>query len=215
MTRKRSEMKRVKEVLRLSQELGWSAREIAKSTRLGRTTVREYLERAEAADLQYKDISCWWTSRACARKSRSAASPASCWSRAHAFLTPPWCWPRGSAACWSGSAKAACALYAAGQPGGARADRLLYQARVALDDDRPPQRRARDVSPPLRRGRPEPPLHRAIARHGGRARPRDVQAARPAARRQLERAQLRPQRVGQRPTRPTVRCRRRRPAFTA
>lgn len=56
MTRKRSEMKRVKEVLRLSQELGWSAREIAKSTRLGRTTVREYLERAEAADLQYKDI---------------------------------------------------------------------------------------------------------------------------------------------------------------
>lgn len=26
-------------------------------------------------------------------------------------------------------------LYAAGQPGGARADRLLYQARVALDDD--------------------------------------------------------------------------------
>jgi len=26
-------------------------------------------------------------------------------------------------------------LYAAGQPGGARADRLLYQARLALDDD--------------------------------------------------------------------------------
>ena len=26
-------------------------------------------------------------------------------------------------------------LYAAGQPGGARADRLLYQAKLALDDD--------------------------------------------------------------------------------
>jgi CRISPR-associated protein Cas1 len=26
-------------------------------------------------------------------------------------------------------------LYAAGQPGGARADRLLYQARLALDDE--------------------------------------------------------------------------------
>ena len=56
MARKRLEMKRVKEVLRLSQELGWSGRQIAKSTRLGRTTVREYLERAQAAGLRYQDI---------------------------------------------------------------------------------------------------------------------------------------------------------------
>ena len=37
--------------------------------------------------------------------------------------------------CWSGLAKAGVRLYSAGQPGGARADRLLHQARLALDPD--------------------------------------------------------------------------------
>ena len=49
-------------------------------------------------------------------------------------------------------------LYSAGQPGGARADRLLYQARLALDDDarlkvvREMYRRRFGDEPPARRG---------------------------------------------------------------
>ena len=39
----------------------------------------------------------------------------------------------GTLLIWVG--EAGVRLYAAGQPGGARADRLLYQARLALDDD--------------------------------------------------------------------------------
>src|SRR5262249_57188985 len=39
----------------------------------------------------------------------------------------------GTLIVWVG--EAGVRLYAAGQPGGARADRLLYQARLALDDD--------------------------------------------------------------------------------
>ena len=37
MPRKRSDMRRVKEVLRLAHELGYSLRQIAESVRLGRT----------------------------------------------------------------------------------------------------------------------------------------------------------------------------------
>jgi len=39
----------------------------------------------------------------------------------------------GTLLIWVG--EAGVRLYAAGQPGGARSDRLLYQARLALDDD--------------------------------------------------------------------------------
>ncbi|MDP2906147.1 MAG: type I-E CRISPR-associated endonuclease Cas1e [Candidatus Omnitrophota bacterium] len=39
----------------------------------------------------------------------------------------------GCLICWVG--EAGVRLYSSGQPGGARADRLLYQARLALDDD--------------------------------------------------------------------------------
>ena len=39
----------------------------------------------------------------------------------------------GTLLVWVG--EAGVRLYAAGQPGGARSDRLLYQAKLALDDD--------------------------------------------------------------------------------
>jgi len=48
---------------------------------------------------------------------------------------PPSTWHRRSARSWSGWEKLESACYASGQPGGARADRLLYQAKLALDDD--------------------------------------------------------------------------------
>jgi transposase len=44
-------MRKIKEVLRLRWEAGRSQREIAVSCRLGRSTVRDYLLRAEAAGL--------------------------------------------------------------------------------------------------------------------------------------------------------------------
>ena len=49
-------MRRVKEILRLAHELGYSLRQIGKSVRLGRTSVWEYLTRAEAAGVRYEDI---------------------------------------------------------------------------------------------------------------------------------------------------------------
>jgi len=56
MPQKRSDMRRVKEVLRLAHELGYSLRQIGESVRLGRTTVGDYLARAEAAGVRYEDI---------------------------------------------------------------------------------------------------------------------------------------------------------------
>jgi transposase len=56
MPRKRSDMRRVKEVLRLAHELGYSLRQIAESVRLGRTSVRDYLTRADAAGVRYEDV---------------------------------------------------------------------------------------------------------------------------------------------------------------
>jgi CRISPR-associated protein Cas1 len=61
----------------------------------------------------------------------------------------------GTLLIWVG--EAGVRLYAAGQPGGARADRLLYQARLALDDDarlrvvRRMYSRRFDEEPPARR----------------------------------------------------------------
>jgi transposase len=49
-------MRRVKEVLRLAHELGYSLRQVAESVRLGRTSVRDYLTRADAAGVRYEDI---------------------------------------------------------------------------------------------------------------------------------------------------------------
>jgi hypothetical protein len=56
MPQKRSEMKRVKEVLRLAHELGYSGRQISASVRLGRSAVSDYLKRADAVGIRYQDI---------------------------------------------------------------------------------------------------------------------------------------------------------------
>src|SRR5512134_1444658 len=56
MPRGRSDMRRVKEVLRLAHELGYSNRQIEVSVRLGRTTVGGYLARARAAGVRYADV---------------------------------------------------------------------------------------------------------------------------------------------------------------
>jgi len=49
-------MRRVKEVLRLAHQLGYSRRQIQDSVRLGRTTVGEYLARARTAGIRYADV---------------------------------------------------------------------------------------------------------------------------------------------------------------
>src|SRR3954466_1000796 len=54
--RERSDMRRVKELLRLAHELGYSKRQIALSIRMPKTTVNDYLARAEAAGLRYADV---------------------------------------------------------------------------------------------------------------------------------------------------------------
>jgi transposase len=56
MPRERSDMRRVKELLRLAHELGYSKRQIAQSIRMPKTTVGDYLARAEAAGLRYADV---------------------------------------------------------------------------------------------------------------------------------------------------------------
>ena len=56
MPRERSDMRRVKELLRLAHELGYSKRQIAQSIRMPKTTVGDYLARAAAAGLRYADV---------------------------------------------------------------------------------------------------------------------------------------------------------------
>ena len=56
MPRERSDMRRVKELLRLAHELGYSKRQIALSIRMPKTTVGDYLARADAAGLRYADV---------------------------------------------------------------------------------------------------------------------------------------------------------------
>jgi len=46
-------MRKIKEVLRLHQEIGLSERQIAKSCDLSRSTVKEYLHRAKRAGLSW------------------------------------------------------------------------------------------------------------------------------------------------------------------
>jgi len=54
--RERSDMRRVKELLRLAHELGYSKRQIAVSIGMPKTTVGDYLARAEAAGLRYAEV---------------------------------------------------------------------------------------------------------------------------------------------------------------
>ena len=56
MPRERSDMRRVKELLRLAHELGYSKRQIAQSIRMPKTTVSDYLARAAAAGVRYADV---------------------------------------------------------------------------------------------------------------------------------------------------------------
>jgi len=51
MAARRLSMRKIKEVLRLRYEKGLSARQIAKSLDIGRSTIRDYLDRAEQAGL--------------------------------------------------------------------------------------------------------------------------------------------------------------------
>ena len=52
MPRERSDMRRIREVLRLRDEFGASVRRIAAACRMPRTTVRDYLRRLESAELR-------------------------------------------------------------------------------------------------------------------------------------------------------------------
>src|SRR5512135_262238 len=54
--RERSDMRRVKELLRLAHELGYSNRQISQSIRMPKTTVSDYLARASGAGIRYADI---------------------------------------------------------------------------------------------------------------------------------------------------------------
>ena len=56
MPQERSDMRRVKEVLRLAHELGYSNRQIQESVRMGRTSVGEYLARAREVGVRYADV---------------------------------------------------------------------------------------------------------------------------------------------------------------
>ena len=91
----------------------------------------------------------------------------------------------GTLLIWVG--EAGVRLYAAGQPGGARADRLLYQARLALDEEARLKVVRKMYRAPLRRAGARAPLGRPAPRHRGRAGPRDVRAARAAARGEWDR----------------------------
>ena len=53
MSRPRVAMRRIREVLRLKQQLGLSDKAVARSVRIARSTVKEYLDRAAAAGLNW------------------------------------------------------------------------------------------------------------------------------------------------------------------
>src|SRR3954468_9861084 len=59
MPRERSDMRRIREVLRLRDEFGASVRRIAAACRMPRTTVRDYLRRLESAELRFGDGREW------------------------------------------------------------------------------------------------------------------------------------------------------------
>ena len=76
----------------------------------------------------------------------------------------------GTLLVWVG--EAGVRLYAAGQPGGARADRLLWQARLALEEETRLKVVQQNVRAALWRAGARAPLGRPAARHRGRARAR-------------------------------------------
>jgi transposase len=59
MPRERSDMRRIREVLRLRDEFGASVRRIASACRMPRTTVRDYLRRLESAELRFGAVREW------------------------------------------------------------------------------------------------------------------------------------------------------------
>ncbi len=59
MPRARSDMWRIREVLRLPDKFGASQQQIADARRLPRSTVRDYLERLRASGLRYVDVLGW------------------------------------------------------------------------------------------------------------------------------------------------------------
>src|SRR5688572_4036468 len=59
MPRERSDMRHIREVLRLRDEFGASVRRIAAACRMPRTTVRDYLRRLESAELRFGDVREW------------------------------------------------------------------------------------------------------------------------------------------------------------
>jgi transposase len=59
MPRERSDMRRIREVLRLRDEFGASVRRIAAACRMPRTTGRDYLRRLESAELRFGAVREW------------------------------------------------------------------------------------------------------------------------------------------------------------
>ena len=53
MAKRRLSVRKIKEVLRLHYEKGFSTRQIAKSLSIGRSTVQDYLDRSERAEIDW------------------------------------------------------------------------------------------------------------------------------------------------------------------
>ena len=53
MAKRRLSVRKIKEVLRLHYEKGFSTRQIAKSLSVGRSTVQDYLDRSQRAELDW------------------------------------------------------------------------------------------------------------------------------------------------------------------
>jgi hypothetical protein len=119
----------------------------------------------------------------------------------------------GTLLVWVG--EAGVRLYSSGQPGGARADRLLYQATPGAGRGAAAEGGAQDVRHALRRGATVAAQRRAAARHRRRARAPQLPAAGAAVRREMERAATTTPTAGTRPTWPTAACRPPPPACTA
>jgi response regulator of citrate/malate metabolism len=57
MSRKRTNVEKIREILRLSQELKFSIRQIAEATQVSKTSVGEYIAEFKRSGLSYKDFS--------------------------------------------------------------------------------------------------------------------------------------------------------------
>lgn len=56
MPRKRTKVEKIREILRLNQELKFSIRQIAEATQVSKTSVGEYIAEYRRSDLSYRDI---------------------------------------------------------------------------------------------------------------------------------------------------------------